>query len=131
MGKNRYFIAIFATILLLLGTSTAGCRSNAHPDDRAAVYKVLDAHDFASVEVSQDRGAGVITLRGVVGSADRKARAEQLVRQTAPGYAVKNQLQVQSSETIVPSLRAEPAVAADFFVGARPAMAQSDTPARA
>ena len=83
-------------MFLVSSVPVAGCRAS-HPDDQAAVYQVLDQNKLASVEVSQDRGAGVITLRGVVATAASKAQAEQLTREAAPGYTVKNQLQVQSS----------------------------------
>jgi BON domain len=102
MGHKLCLVSLFTAIVFVLSAPLVGCRSNAHPDVQAKVYKVLDSHDFASVEVSQDRGAGVITLRGVVGSADRRSRAEELVREAAPGYTVKNQLQVQNSATAVP-----------------------------
>jgi hypothetical protein len=94
MRKHLYFVSLFTAISL--GVPAAGCRAS-HPDDQAAVYKALDQHKLASVEISEDRGAGVITLRGVVADAESKAQAEQVTRQAAPGYTVKNQLQVQSS----------------------------------
>jgi len=96
MRKNLYFVPLFTAIFLALGVPAVGCHFS-HPDDQAAVYKVLDQHKLASVEVSQDRFSGVITLRGVVVSAASKDQAEELVRQAAPGYTVKNQLQVQSN----------------------------------
>lgn len=88
-------------MILVSTASVVGC--GWHPDDQAAVYKVLDQHNLASVEVSQNRHAGVITLRGVVGSADNRAQAEQLTLQAAPGYTVKNLLQIQSSLTVAPN----------------------------
>lgn len=91
-------------MLFVSATPMMGCRS--HPDDQAAVYQVLDQHKLASVEVSQDRHSGVITLRGVVGNADSKTQAEQLALQAAPGYTVKNQLQVQSSRSVAPNISA-------------------------
>jgi len=88
------------TVLLaataLAATGFPGCHAS-HPDDRAAVYQALNQHDLASVEVSQDRGSGVITLRGIVGSQDSKTRAQQLAQQAAPGYTIQNQLTINSS----------------------------------
>jgi len=107
MGKNTYLLTLFTAISLVVCAAVVGCAS--HPDDKAAVYQVLDQHKLASVEVSQDRHAGVITLRGVVANAQSKAQAEQLVLQAAPGYTVKNQLQVQSSEITGAPLHAQPA----------------------
>jgi hypothetical protein len=81
-------------MFLVLSAPLGGCRIS-HPDDQAAVYKTLDQHFLSNVEVSEDRGAGVITLRGVVVTAASKAAAEQFARQAAPGYTVKNQIQVK------------------------------------
>lgn len=74
----------------------SGCHS-LHPDDQAAVYKALGQQELSSVEVSEDRASGVITLRGIVGSQDNKQKAEQLTEQAAPGYKVQNQLTVDST----------------------------------
>jgi hyperosmotically inducible protein len=74
----------------------AGCQ-NEHPDDKQAVYNTLNGHELHSIDVFQDRRKGEITLRGIVGSPDQKASAETLAQQAAPGYAIKNQIQVQSA----------------------------------
>ena len=90
--------------LLLAGVATmvacgftAACHSNAHPDDKQAVYNAMNSHDLASVTVDEDRDKGVIKLSGIVGSADRKDRAQQLAQQSAPGYTIDNQIQVQDT----------------------------------
>lgn len=75
----------------------SGCGHSGHPDDRMAVYNTLDEHDLRSVTVSQDRDGGVITLSGIVGSDDRKQKAEQLAHQAAPGYSVVNRINVDNS----------------------------------
>ncbi|HWE87361.1 MAG TPA: BON domain-containing protein [Terracidiphilus sp.] len=77
-------------------TALPGCRSQ-HPEVKSSVYATLSQHGLASVEVFEDRGNGVITLRGIVGNTDSRGRAEQLVQQAAPGYTVKNQLTVNST----------------------------------
>lgn len=87
----------FAAMLLGASTAMAGCHINAHPDDQAAVYQALDQNNLRSVMVSQDRGAGVITLSGIVGSNDRKTQAEKAVRQAAPGYTISDQLRIDNS----------------------------------
>ena len=74
----------------------SGCQKN-HPDDKQAVYNALNQNDLRSVEVFQDRHSGEITLRGIVATADQKGHAEMLTRQAAPGYSVKDQIQVQSA----------------------------------
>ncbi|KAA6464554.1 hypothetical protein DYQ86_00860 [Acidobacteria bacterium AB60] len=88
--------------ILAIGTSAValipmlGCQAQ-HPDDKSAVYQKLTQNDLASVEVSQDRHAGVITLKGVVGSQDSKKKAEDLAAQAAPGYTIQDQLTVQNT----------------------------------
>jgi hyperosmotically inducible protein len=47
--------------------------------------------------VFQDRRHGEITLRGIVDSNDKKTQAESLAGLAAPGYSIKNQIQVQSA----------------------------------
>jgi hypothetical protein len=79
---------------------TAACHSASHPDDKQAVYSTLDQHDLASVIVDQDRNNGVIKLTGIVGSQDRKDRAQQLAQQAAPGYTIDNQLKVDQSSIL-------------------------------
>ncbi|WP_162601196.1 BON domain-containing protein [Occallatibacter savannae] len=83
--------------LLTCAAALSGCRSNEHPDDRMAVYNALDKNDLRSVTVSQDRGAGTITLSGVVGSMDSRQRAESVAREAAPGYQIADKIQVQSA----------------------------------
>jgi len=73
-----------------------GCQ-NQHPDMKQAVYSALSQHQLLSVEVSQDRNKGEITLKGIVGSAAQKANAESLAQQAAPGYTITDNIQVQSA----------------------------------
>lgn len=91
----RYGFLVAAAALLGGALAITGCQN--HPDDRQAVYNVLNQHDLTTVEVFQDRRTGEITLRGIVGSPDRKTSAEALAQQAAPGYAIQNQIQVESS----------------------------------
>ncbi len=114
--QSVFFATLFTVTILIFCGPMAGCRANAHPDDQAAVYKMLDTHDLASVELLQDRGAGMITLRDIVGSAGRKARAEQLVRHAARGYTVVNHLRVEHSADAPPD--GQPTTAGDGCNGA-------------
>lgn len=89
------------TLILALATlgaagAMAGCHAQ-HPDRKAQVYQALSQHEMASVEVYEDRNHGVITLKGIVGSANNKTQASQLVEQAAPGYRVDNQLTVDAN----------------------------------
>lgn len=89
------WLALGAVLLVGL-LALVGCQQE-HPDDKLAVYSMLNQHELRSVEVFQDRRKGEITLRGIVASGDQKTRAESLAQQAAPGYAIKNQIQVQSA----------------------------------
>lgn len=97
--RHRHFgfgVAVIAAALFAGTLGLAGCL-NRHPDDKMAVYTALNQHDLSGIDVFQDRRSGEITLRGIVASPDRKASAETLALQAAPGYAIKNQIQVQSA----------------------------------
>jgi hyperosmotically inducible periplasmic protein len=62
-----------------------------------AVYNALDQSNLRSVTVSQDRGAGTITLSGIVGSMDRRKQAEQVAKQAAPAYHIVDRIQIESA----------------------------------
>lgn len=94
--STRIGLVALAAVMLVGLLALVGCR-NDHPDEKAAVYSALDQHDLASVEVLQDRHKGVITLRGIVGSADRKTKAVALAQQAAPGYTITDQMQVNNA----------------------------------
>ena len=81
---------------ILTGTlALSGCHSDQHPDYRMAVYNALDKNDLHSINVAQDRGAGTITLPGVVGSLAVRQKAEEIAKQSAPGYQIADKIQVQ------------------------------------
>jgi len=94
-SKRLAWVALGAVALFGL-LALAGCQSE-HPDVKQAVYNALGQHELASVEVFQDRRKGEITLRGIVSSNDQKGQADTLAQQAAPGYTIKDQLQVQSA----------------------------------
>jgi hyperosmotically inducible protein len=95
-GKGSHRRLLLAPAVIVAGAlAISGCQH--HPDEAAAVYSTLTQHDLRSVVVSQDRDSGVITLAGIVGSPDRKARAELLAKQAAPGYTVTNNITVTSA----------------------------------
>jgi osmotically-inducible protein OsmY len=94
--STKLGLLALGAVLLVGLLALVGCQSD-HPDDKAAVYNTLGQHDLASVEVYQDRHKGEITLRGIVGSQDSKAQAVTLAQQAAPGYTIKNQIQVQAA----------------------------------
>jgi hyperosmotically inducible periplasmic protein len=83
--------------VLLVGLLALAGRQNEHPDNKQAVYDALHRHDLSTIDVFQHRRKGEITLRGIVAGPDLKASAETLTQQAAPGYTIKNQIQVQSA----------------------------------
>jgi hyperosmotically inducible protein len=75
----------------------AGCQSN-HPDERSAVTNSLKQNNFSSVDVSQDRDKGVMTLNGNVDSEQIKEQAADVAKQAAPDYTVANEIGVRPPE---------------------------------
>ena len=94
--STRLALIALAAVALVGLLALVGCQKE-HPDDKQAVYSTLGQHDLASVEVFQDQGKGEITLRGIVGDPDQKTMAERLAQQAAPGYTIRDQIQVQSA----------------------------------
>ena len=84
-------VTIVAGMLILSGCN----RQNQHPDVKDAVNSAMTANGLGVVNVSQDRDKGVLTLSGDVESADQKAQAEQVAKQTAPDYTISNEIGVR------------------------------------
>jgi hyperosmotically inducible periplasmic protein len=103
-GSRPAFL-LASTAFLASTLALSGCSSAGHPDDKMAVYNALGQHDLRSVTVSQDRGAGTITLNGIVGSNENKQTADQVAQQAAPGYSIVNKIQVQNAG-LVPAIKA-------------------------
>lgn len=94
LAKRAWIAVITATLggMLVL----AGCNRNAeHPDVKYAVDTAMTRAGLGVVKVSQDRDKGVLTLTGDVPSPDQKAQAEQIAKQTAPDYAVSNEIGIR------------------------------------
>ena len=72
-----------------------GCQSKDHPDEKGAVTNSLNGNNLGSVDVSQDRDKGVMTLKGDVASAEAKQQAEGLAKQAAPDRTIANEVSVQ------------------------------------
>ena len=92
-GPQRPFL-LGAAILMGSAMMIAGCQKN-HPDEKSAVTNSLSSNNLGSVDVSQDREKGVMTLKGDVASADAKQQAESLAKQAAPDYTVANEIGVR------------------------------------
>jgi osmotically-inducible protein OsmY len=93
----RPALLLCSSALVASTLSLSGCHSNDHPDYRMAVYNALDKGNLRSVTVSQDRGAGTITLTGVVGSMATRQQAENIAKQAAPGYQIADRIEVHST----------------------------------
>ena len=91
---------ILVALLMVSGcTSMTGQTAGQYMDDSTITASVKTklveekAANFTRIDV--DTTNQVVTLTGVVESADQKAKAEQLARQVGGVKSVKNNLQVQ------------------------------------
>jgi hyperosmotically inducible periplasmic protein len=88
--------SVVVTALLLGVLLLAGCNTEAqHPDVKDAVDNAMTRNNLGVVKVSQDRDKGILTLTGDVDSADKKVQAENVAKQTAPGYTISNEIGVR------------------------------------
>lgn len=84
-------VAAFTTLLIL-----GACNKNTeHPDVKDAVDTAMTRHDLGVVKVSQDRDKGVLTLSGDVETPDKKAEAESVAKEAAPGYTIANEIGIR------------------------------------
>jgi hyperosmotically inducible protein len=90
-GMLSVMAAVFVAVFLLVGCNTQA----KHADVKDAVDQAMTRNDLGVVKVSQDRDKGVLTLTGDVDSDAKKAQAETVAKQTAPDYAVANELAVR------------------------------------
>jgi hyperosmotically inducible protein len=93
----RSALLLCSSTLLSTTLVLSGCRSHQHPDYRMTVYNALDKNDIRSINVAQDRGAGTITLTGVVGSMERRQEAETIAKTAAPGYEIADKIQIHNT----------------------------------
>ena len=102
--KTRLVLSsIILTAILVVGgcASMTGQTAGQYVDDATITTSVKAkltgdrAANFTRIDV--DTSNQVVTLNGIVGSADLKARAEQLARQVSGVKSVKNNLQIQKS----------------------------------
>ncbi len=84
-------LAAFVSMLVL-----AACNNNSqHPDVKDAVDTAMTRNDLGVVKVSQDRDKGVLTLTGDVETPEKKAQAESVAKEAAPGYTVANEIGIR------------------------------------
>ncbi len=94
-NSHRLILPGFAAILVG-SLAFTGCHNQAdHPDEKASVTNSLNSNNLSSVDVSQDREKGVMTLTGNVGSDDQKSQAETLAKQAAPDYTIADEIGVR------------------------------------
>jgi hyperosmotically inducible periplasmic protein len=87
---------VFSSAAILAATLVlAGCQSATHPDEKSAVTSSLNSNNLKSVDVSQDREKGVMTLTGNLPSQDLKSQAENLAKQAAPDYTIADEIGVR------------------------------------
>jgi len=92
---NQFLLPV-GVITLAGVASVAGCNTApSHPDYKSAVTSSLSSDSLSNVSVSQDQEKGVITLTGNVNSQDQKMEAENLAKQSAPGYTIANEIGVR------------------------------------
>ena len=95
--KMNYFFVLGGGILLGSAMVVAGCHDN-YRDEKASVTDLLKANDLGTVDVSQDRDKGVMTLKGNLESENDKRKAESLVRQAAPDYTIADEIGVRPAD---------------------------------
>jgi hyperosmotically inducible protein len=101
MNMRLTVSSIILTALLVVSgcSSMTGQTAGQYVDDTAITTSVkakLTAEKAATfTRIDVDTTNQVVTLNGIVESADQKARAEQLARQVGGVKSVKNNLQVQ------------------------------------
>ena len=94
MIRNRVTPILIAIALGLF--VLVGCNQNKqHADVKDRVDSAMTQNDLGVVKVSQDRDEGVLTLTGDVDSPEKKAQAERVAKETAPDYAIANELGVR------------------------------------
>ena len=91
---------VLAAVLVISGcTSMTGQTAGQYVDDTtitASVKAKLVGDKTANLtRIEVDTTNQVVTLNGIVESADQKAKAEQLTRQVGGVKSIKNNLQVQ------------------------------------
>lgn len=99
--SNSFPRALLLAGVVLAGSATVivGCQSKGQPDEKAAVTDSLKNNNLGSVDVSQDRDKGVMTLKGNVASDNAKVQAEAVAKQAAPDYTIANEIGVRPPQT--------------------------------
>ena len=96
MNRRIHHRFLFGSAAILAGVmAVAGCNKPSHPDEKSAVNDALKNNNLSSVDVSQDREKGVMTLKGNLDSQDLKNQAENIAKQAAPDYTIADEIGVR------------------------------------
>jgi hyperosmotically inducible periplasmic protein len=99
MKPIRFSAACSICATSILGLSLiCGCSSTSktsqHPDEIDSVTNALAFNGLSTVNVSQDRAKGVMTLTGTVASPDQRAQAATITSTNANDYTIANDIVV-------------------------------------
>ncbi len=90
---------LFVGGFLVGGAMTIGGCHKSYPDEKGAVTSALKSNnDLSSVDVSQDRDKGTMTLSGKVPSDSDRQQADSLAKQAAPDYAIVDEIGVRPQD---------------------------------
>ena len=93
--RSRVVLVAIVTLAVCGAFTIVGCNQSKHPDEKDAVNNAMTANNLGAVDVSQDRGKGVMTLKGDLESEDKKNQAETVAKQAAPDYVIANEIGVR------------------------------------
>ena len=92
---TRIFL-VSASVMISAAFLIAGCnKTTLYPDEKVAVTDSLKNDQLGTVNVSQDREKGVMTLRGNLDSQDLKTEAENVAKKAAPDYTIADEIGVR------------------------------------
>lgn len=99
MGQIKFLAVILVTLALAACQAMTGRTAGENVDDAtitASVKTKLAGDKVSSLtRVDVDTNRGIVSLNGVVESAEQRARIEQLTRQVSGVSGVNNNLQIQ------------------------------------
>ena len=109
MKSGRCYLLNLTRATLFLSVCLIGGCSSTHatpqkPYEVGSVVHALITNGFGSVNVSQNRTKGVMTLTGSVQSQERKSYAEQIARVNASDYVIANEIKVTPPPSTVAQL---------------------------
>jgi len=102
-SESRILLLAMTGVAVLLASALCGCNQRVqYPDAKAAIDNAMSRNDLVTVNVSQDREVGILTLTGTVESAGQKAEAEGFAAQASPGYTIFNEIEIRAVNQATP-----------------------------